>query len=124
MLETILGTCARQLRLGETVMESGALTITGSSPTTCSGITREVKLPAASATVTVTLYWPGPSSVPAAGLWLIESWPAVQLSTAVMLDEKSGTGAWQFDWAGIVSDGGALEIVGGVLSITKKLSVP
>ncbi len=50
-------------------------------------------LPPWSVTVTVTVCAPRPTSVPASGDWLTVN---VQLSAAVAVAAKSGTGAWQF----------------------------
>jgi hypothetical protein len=55
---------------------------------------------AASATKMVTEVVPGPTSVPAAGLWDLTSAPAaVQLSTAFTPARKLGTAAWQLAFA-------------------------
>src|SRR5205823_13043078 len=54
-------------------------------------------LPAASVAVTVIVCGPGPTSVPAAGLWFrLIALVALQLSLTVTPASTSGTAAWQF----------------------------
>src|SRR5205823_796028 len=54
-------------------------------------------LPASSVAVTVIVCAPGPTSVPAAGLWFkLIALVALQLSLTVTPASTSGTAAWQF----------------------------
>src|SRR5438094_933957 len=77
-------------------------------------------LPAASVAVTVIVFVPRPTSVPAVGLWLRTIAPAaVQLSLTVTPPRTLGTAAWQFAPAKAL---GVAEqtTAGAVLSVTTK----
>src|SRR5438128_4166057 len=77
-------------------------------------------LPAASVAVTVIVFVPRPTSVPAAGDWLKVIAPAaVQLSLAVTPPKTLGTAAWQL--ASALAPGAAEQAtLGGVMSVTVK----
>jgi len=78
-------------------------------------------LPAASVAVTVIVYVPVPTSVPAAGDWLkVIAFAALQLSLTVA--RTLGTAAWQLALALVLVAAGQVT-VGGVLSVTVKLVV-
>src|SRR5438552_7515414 len=80
-------------------------------------------LPAASVAVTVIVFVPGPTSVPASGLCVrVIELVGVQLSLTVTPSEILGTAAWQFASANAL---GVAEqtTVGAVLSVTTKLVV-
>src|SRR5439155_7450032 len=79
--------------------------------------------PAASVAVTVTVFVPRPTSVPATGDWLKVIAPvAVQLSLTVTTPKTLGTAAWQFAFA--LAPGTAEQTtLGGVLSVTVKVVV-
>src|SRR5437879_3986001 len=62
-------------------------------------------LPHASTAFKVTLVVPGPTMVPAGGLWvIISALVAVQLSENVVVAVKSGTVAWQLESTALVWD--------------------
>src|SRR5919201_1695394 len=80
-------------------------------------------LPAASVAVTVMVFVPRPTSVPAAGLWAsVIALVGLQLSLTLTPPNTSGTAAWQFVSA--PADGVAEQItVGAVVSVTVKVVV-
>src|SRR2546426_3428391 len=79
---------------------------------------------AASLTCKVTVLTPGPTSVPAAGVWLICSGDAPLQSVATRpLVVKSGTGAWQRPSAKALWLEAQVVITGAVLSVTVKVVV-
>src|SRR5207249_5436715 len=80
-------------------------------------------LPAASVAVTVIVFVPRPTNVPASGLWLkVIALVGVQLSLTVTPPRTSGTVAWQF--ASAKALGVAEQItVGAVLSMTVTVAV-
>src|SRR2546427_6376992 len=80
-------------------------------------------LPAASVAVTVIVFVPRPTSVPASGLCVrVITLVGLQLSLALTPPRTSGTAAWQF--ASAKALGVAEQItVGAVLSVTTKLVV-
>src|SRR5438477_2442575 len=75
-------------------------------------------------TCKVTVVTPKPTSVPAAGVWLmcIGAEPLQSLATRPLV-VKSGTGAWQSPSAKALWLEAQVLIVGGVLSVTVKLAV-
>src|SRR5216117_855486 len=77
-------------------------------------------LVAASVTCSVTVVTPRPTSVPAAGVWVIDSGaePLQSLATTPLV--KSGTGAWHSPLAKALWFEAQVVIVGGVLSVTVK----
>src|SRR5438552_9319351 len=79
---------------------------------------------AASMTCKVTVVTPKPTSVPAAGVWLIctGAEPLQSLATRPMV-VKSGTGAWQTPSAKALWLEAQVLMVGGVLSVTVKLAM-
>src|SRR5207247_6205406 len=87
--------------------------------TTLSGTLVLAVLPAASITVTVMVYWPGLTVVPATGFCLRTNWlTGVQLSAATVLGRTLGTAAWQLASAKSVIGPGALRMAGPVASTT------
>src|SRR6266853_1010839 len=74
--------------------------------------------------VTVNVVTPKPTSVPAAGLWVICSGadPLQSLATRPLV-VKSGTGAWQTPLAKALWLEAHVVITGGVLSVTVKVAV-
>src|SRR5437870_11750220 len=80
-------------------------------------------LPAASVAVTVIVFVPRPTSVPAAGDWLKLIAPvAVQLSLTVTPSKALGTAAWQLAFA--LAPGAAEQTtLGAVVSVTVKVVV-
>src|SRR5712691_2639038 len=75
-------------------------------------------------TCKVTVVAPKPTSVPAAGLWVIRSGadPLQSVATRPLL-VKSGTGAWQTPSAKALWLEAQVVITGGVLSVTVKVAV-
>src|SRR6185369_2368933 len=119
------GTTPWQFAPAVTVTRLGALVVVGAVVSATLRTTVVVALlPAASVTVTIMLYWPTPSSVPAVGLWLMVREPAaVQLSEATTWPVTSGTVPWQFAPAGAVTRPGALVMVGAVVSTILRTTV-
>src|SRR5260370_1109631 len=79
---------------------------------------------AASMTGKVTVVTPKPTSVPAAGVWLICSGgERLQWVAGRPLEVKSGTGAWQTPLAKALWLEAQVVITGGVLSVTVKVAV-
>src|SRR5438128_8389982 len=79
---------------------------------------------AASLTCKVTVVTPRPTSVPAAGVWLICSGADPLQSVATRpLVVKSGSGAWQRPSAKFPSLRASVLITGGMLSVTVKVAV-
>src|SRR5258708_4861235 len=75
-------------------------------------------------TCNVTVVTPKPTSVPAAGVWVICSGADPLQSVATRpLVVKSGTGAWQTPSAKALWLEAQVVITGGVLSVTVKLAV-
>src|SRR5947207_10201537 len=80
-------------------------------------------LPASSVAVTVIVFVPRPTSVPAAGDWLtVNAFGSLQFSFAVTPPSTLGTAAWQFVSALAPGTAGQV-IVGAVLSVTVKVVV-
>src|SRR6267142_2334742 len=79
---------------------------------------------AASMTCKVTVVTPNPTSVPAAGVWVICSGADPLQSVATRpLVVKSGSGAWQTPSAKALWFEAQVVITGAVLSVTVKLAV-
>src|SRR2546421_31806 len=80
-------------------------------------------LPASSITVTVIVFVPRPTRVPAAGDWLtVNVFGSLQFSSTVTPPRTLGTVAWQFASAKALGTAGHVT-TGGVLSITLKVVV-
>src|SRR3989442_598021 len=80
-------------------------------------------LVAASMTCSVTVVTPRPTSVPATGVWVIDSGAEPLQSLANTPLVKSGTAAWQAPLAKALWFEAQVVIVGGVLSVTVKVAV-
>src|SRR5438445_3419104 len=104
--------------------------------TACTPVTRRIRMAsadvdvqvdsllAASMTCKVTVVTPRPTSVPAAGLWVICSGAdPLQSVAARPLLVKSGSGAWQTPLAKALWLEAQVVITGGVLSVTVKAAV-
>ena len=82
-----------------------------------------VLFPAASMAVTVMVWVPNPTSVPAAGDWLkVIALGALQASLTLTPLNTLGTAAWQLPSA-LAPDAGGQTTVGGVSSVTVKVVV-
>src|SRR5215813_6925298 len=80
-----------------TEMFAGQTIVGGVVSTTVNVVVQVAEFPDWSLTVIVIVVWPLPTSVPAAGLWVVVKSPdAVQLSVADTLVVTAGTGATQF----------------------------
>src|SRR5436309_6519936 len=80
-------------------------------------------LVAPSVTCSVTVVTPRPTSVPAAGVWVIDSGAEPLQSLATTPPVKSGTGAWHTPLAKALWFGAQVVMVGGVLSVRGKVVV-
>src|SRR5439155_540722 len=118
-----LGTAAWQLTFALAPGTPEQTTLGGVVSVTVKVVEQVALFPAASVAVTVIVFVPRPTSVPAAGDWLKVIAPvAVQLSLTVTPSKTLGTAAWQF--ASTVAPGTAEQTtVGGVASVTTKLVV-
>src|SRR5213076_285524 len=115
------GTAAWQPAPALALVGAGQLTLGTVVSLTVNVVVQVALLPAASVAVTVIVFVPRPTSVPAAGDWLKVIAPdAVQLSLAVTPPKTLGTAAWQFAFASVP---GAAEqtTLGGVISVTVKV---
>src|SRR6266542_758394 len=94
--ETRFGTTAWQCASVEAVKAPGQVTVGAVVSTTVSTALQEPLLPEASRAVTVMVYEPTPTSVPASGFCTMVNEPAgVQLSLATVCETRFGTTAWQ-----------------------------
>src|SRR5205085_7842331 len=102
---------------------AGQLTVGTVASVTVKVVVQVALLPASSVAVTVIVFVPNPTSVPAAG-----NWPSViplvplQLSLAVTPPNTFGTAAWQLPSALALVGAGQLT-VGTVASVTVKVVV-
>src|SRR5712672_157193 len=78
------GTAARQLVSALALVGAGQITVGAVASITVNVVVQVALLVAASVAVTVIVYTPGPTSVPAAGLWL-KVMPLVPLQLSVAL---------------------------------------
>src|SRR5438477_19284 len=117
------GTAAWQLPSVLALVVAGQLTICTVFPYTALFRSQVALLPAASVAVTVIVFVPKPTSVPAAGDWtrVIPLVP-LQLSLAVTSPNTFGTAAWQAPSALALVAAGQLTL-GTVVSVTVKVVV-
>src|SRR5437867_3259002 len=115
------GTVAWQFASAKALGVAEQITVGAVLSVTTKLVAQVALLPAASVAVTVIVFVPRPTSVPASGLWLkVIALVAVQLSLTLTPPRTSGTVAWQF--ASAKALGVAEQItVGVVLSVTTKL---
>src|SRR5437016_5345144 len=118
-----LGTAAWQLPSALAPGTGEQTTVGAVLSVTVKVVVQVALLPAASVAVTVIVFVPGPTSVPASGLWLtVTALVGLQLSLTLTPPSTFGTAAWQF--ASAKALGVAEQItVGAVLSVTTKLVV-
>src|SRR6185503_8073660 len=116
-----LGTGAWQLPSALALVPAGQVTLGGVASTTLKVVVQVLLLFASSVAVTVMVWTPGPTSVPAAGLWLRVS-VGSQLSVAVTPGRTFGTAAWQLPSPFALVPAGQVTL-GGVESTTLKVVV-
>src|ERR1051326_9122757 len=90
-------------------------------PVTVKVVGQIAVLPAASLTVRVIVYVPGPTSAPAGGSWVTTTGPLQSLATTSAV--KFGTAAWQFPSALALRSAAQVTIAGGRVSVTVKVAV-
>src|SRR3989441_809004 len=119
------GTGAWQTPLAKALWLEAQVVITGGVLSVTVKVAVQVdSLFAASMTCKVTVVTPRPTSVPAAGLWLICSGADPLQSVATRpLVVKSGTGAWQTPLAKALWLEAHVVITGGILSVTVNVAV-
>src|SRR5438309_435396 len=119
------GTGAWQTPLAKALWLEAHVVITGGMLSVTVKVAVQVdSLFAASPTCKVTVVTPRPTSVPAAGVWVICSGadPLQSVATRPLL-VKSGTGAWQTPLAKALWFEAHVVITGGMLSVTAKVAV-
>src|SRR5947207_1399259 len=117
------GTAAWQLPSALALVGAGQLTVGTVASVTVNVVVQVALLPASSVAVTVIVFVPNPTSVPAAGDWtrVIPLVP-LQLSLAVTPPNTFGTAAWQVPSAP-APDTAAQLTVGTVVSVTVNVVV-
>src|SRR6266487_499823 len=116
-----LGTAAWQFASAKALGVAEQLTVGAVLSVTTKLVAQVALLPAASVAVTVIVFVPRPTRVPAAGLWIsVIVLVGLQLSLAVTPPRTSGTVAWQFASAKALAVAEQIT-VGAVLSVTTKL---
>src|SRR5438105_241494 len=115
------GTAAWQLPSALALVGAGQLTVGTVASVTVKVVVQVALLPASSVAVTVMVFVPNPTSVPAAGDWLnVIALVALQPSLAVTPPNTSGTAAWQAPSA--LAAGAAEQLtLGAVVSLTVKV---
>src|SRR5881296_2706149 len=119
------GTAAWQTPSAKALWLEAQVVITGGMLSVTVKVAVQVdSLVAASLTCKVTVVTPRPTSVPAAGVWVICSGadPLQSLATRPLL-VKSGSGAWQTPSANALWLEAQVVITGGMLSVTVKVAV-
>src|SRR5438105_6786805 len=115
------GTAAWQPALALALVGAGQLTVGTVVSVTVKVVVQVALLPASSVAVTVIVFVPNPTSVPAAGDWTrVIPLVALQLSLAVTPLNTFGTAAWQAPSALALVGAGQLT-VGTVVSVTVKV---
>ena len=116
-----LGTAAWQLASALAPDTAEQTTLGGVLSVTVKVVVQVALFPAASVAVTVTVFVPRPTSVPATGDCLKVIAPvAVQLSLTVTPLKTLGTAAWQLAFA-LAPDTAEQTTLGGVVSVTVKV---
>src|SRR5205814_1693948 len=117
------GTAAWQLPSALALVGAGQLTVGTVVSVTVKVVVQVALLPASSVAVTVIVFVPNPTSVPAAGDWTrVMPLVPLQLSLAVTPPNTFGTAAWQAPSALALVGAGQLT-VGTVASVTVKVVV-
>jgi hypothetical protein len=118
------GTAAWQLAFASALLAGAHAVMIGAvTSATVKVVVQVDELLAASFTVIVMLVVPVPTSVPAAGDWVMTKPAAPQLSVAVTLPVKLGTAAWQLPFASALLAGAHAVMFGAVTSVTVKVVV-
>src|SRR5438128_5365654 len=118
-----LGTAAWQLTFALAPGTPEQTTLGGVVSVTVKVVEQVALFPAASVAVTVIVFVPRPTSVPAAGDWLKVIAPvAVQLSLTVTTPKTLATAAWQLASAPAPGTAGQLTL-GAVVSVTVNVAV-